>query len=192
LIRFCDAVALAGFSAGHLEIPERVVLSALGGGKVLDEKPNAAIVRFTFSGLQHTMTANEAQAVPPGAQSSGRIGLESFRTCRLVMVRAADLSLEALNHLRVDFTPFTSQRMTKAVPHGMTFAVLVKVLRSRGHFRTMPVGKVGNEGSYQPTELSMLMAVSAGASRPCSLRAWRNRFSNRQRTRSTSRLVTAE
>jgi hypothetical protein len=48
----------------------------------------------------------------------------------------------------------------------MTFAVLVKVLRSPGHFRAMPVGKVGNEGSYRPTELSMLMAVRAGGLSP--------------------------
>ena len=67
LIRFRDAVVLTGFSADHLEIPERIVLSALAGGKVLDEEPNAAVVCFTFDGLLQMMTAYEAQSVPPGA-----------------------------------------------------------------------------------------------------------------------------
>jgi hypothetical protein len=53
--------------------------------------------------------------------------------CLALAVRAANLCLEA-NHLRVDFTPFIRERTTKAVQisHGMTSAVVAKVLRARG------------------------------------------------------------
>ena len=68
-------------------------------------------------------------------------------------MRVANLCLEA-NHLRVDFTPFTRERTTKSIqiPHGMTFAELVKIMRSRGHFRTMPVGKRGNKAGIIPAD----------------------------------------
>jgi hypothetical protein len=70
------------------------------------------------------------------------------------MVPAADLCLEAPNHLRVDFTSVTCERTTKAIqiPHGMTFAVLEKVIRSHGHLRTMPVGKSGNETGIEAAD----------------------------------------
>jgi hypothetical protein len=69
------------------------------------------------------------------------------------MVRAANLYLEA-NHLRVNFTPFTRERTTKTVqiPQGMTFAILVKVFRWRRHFRTIPVGKIGNKTGIKPAD----------------------------------------